>query len=284
MRAVTAPIGYGTPRPTRTMRWSAESTPRPSPALNRRGALREGIRIPSGAGLYNRCERCGGPGGAGRRTLMCRPRRPAAEGGRKDGRGGGRARIHGVRRGDRRRGSVGPRRRGPASPARRGARPRPQRVRGREGLRGRRPYPFGGGDRAPRPRGALPGLARARGAPQHPGRGGALPLSHRDGRHVVADRAAPALAEEPRQLHHQPGEPVPLARRPGGGARGGGVPRLRRRGRALPRGRRPSAGSSPATWGSGATASPPTTSCRGWSFARSTPSSPKAAAATSDCG
>ena len=51
--------------------------------------------------------------------------------------------------------------------------------------------------------------------------------------------------------------------------------------RALPGGRRGRRRSSPATWGWGATASPPTTSCPAWSFARSTPSSPKGAAATS---
>ena len=159
------------------------------------------------------------------------------ERGRKDGRGGDRTRIHGVRRGDRRGGAVRARRGRAASPARRGAGPRLERVRGREGLRGRRPHPVRRGARAARPRGALPGLARARGAPQHAGERGTLPLPHRAGRVLVAERAAPALAPEPRQLHHQPRELLPVARRPGRGARGGGVPRLRRRRRALPGGR-----------------------------------------------
>ena len=46
----------------------------------------------------------------------------------------------------------------------------------------------------------------------------------------------PPSLRNPRQLHHQPRELLPVARRPGRGARGGGVPRLRRRRRALPGG------------------------------------------------
>ena len=255
----------------------------PSPGPTRRGALHGDIRFRPDSGPYNRRERCGGPARAVRRVS----RGPAWAGagtGRRDGRGSHRARIHGVRRGDRRGGSVRTRRRRPAPPARRGAGPRPERVRRREGLRGRRPHPLRRGARAPRPRGALPGLARSRSAPQHAGERGTLLLPHRAGRVLVAERAAPALAPEPRQLHHQPRELLPVARRPGRGARGGGVPRLRRRRRALPGGRG-GRGDRHRRHGSGARRrAQPTTSCPAWSSAPGTPSSPKGAAGTSGGG
>ena len=58
----------------------------------------------------------------------------------------------------------------------------------------------------------LPGLESAGRAAQYAGRRRPLPVPHRKAGDQAADAAADA---QPRQLHHQPGQPVPLARAAG---------------------------------------------------------------------
>ena len=86
------------------------------------------------------------------------------------------------------------------------------RLRAREGLGDRRAYPVRRGARAARARRAHPGLEGAGRAAQHAGRRGPLPVPHRAEGLPAADAAADA---QPRQLHHQPRQSLPLARRAG---------------------------------------------------------------------
>ena len=110
-------------------------------------------------------------------------------------------------------------------------------LRPRERQRGRRAHLVGRGDRpdcAQRADSRLEGQGRAadRAGERKP------PLAA-DEEGQVGDAACPASAVHAQQgdVHAEPGQFVPLARRPGGGARGRDFPRLSRGGDPLQRGR-----------------------------------------------
>jgi hypothetical protein len=102
----------------------------------------------------------------------------------------------------------------------------------------------------------------------------------RNGRLPVPERAAARLLPQPRQLHHQPRQRLPLA---GEQAEALGVEIYPGFAGAevLYDDDGPSRASPPATWASAATASRPEPTSRAWNCSASTPSSPKAAAAIS---
>ena len=139
------------------------------------------------------------------------------------GEGEGGTRIDGVRRRHRRRRARRPERGHPASPARHRAGARAERVPGREGFRDRRPHSLRGGAGAPGPRRADPRLAGPGRSAPHPRRRGPFPVPHPAPGFPPADAASDA---QPGQLHHQPRQPLPLARGAGGGAGGDDLPRL----------------------------------------------------------
>ena len=126
-----------------------------------------------------------------------------------------RPRVHGVRRRHRRRRPGRARRRDPAQ----AARARARRGGGREGLRGRRPYPVRRGDRSDRPRPAAAGMAHRGHPDQDRGQRRPLLLAGTIGRAAAAEFHDAAADVEPRQLHRLARQRLPLARDQGRGAR-----------------------------------------------------------------
>ena len=135
-------------------------------------------------------------------------------------------------------GPAGPRRRDPPQAARRRGRARAQRLHPRKGLRGRRPHPLGRGGRSEGARRAAARLARA-GQPAH--------RAGDEERALGADREAanirfphmlmPPFMNNKGTYTLEPRQSLPLAGRPGRGARRRDLPRLRRRRGAVQRGR-----------------------------------------------
>ena len=109
---------------------------------------------------------------------------------------------------------------------------------GREGLRGRRPYPLRRGDRSDRPRPAAAGLAQRGHADQDRGHRRPLLLARASRRAAAAELPDAAADEQPRQLHRLARQRLPLARHQGRGARRRDLSGLRRRRGAVRRERR----------------------------------------------
>ena len=151
----------------------------------------------------------------------------------------------------------------------------------RKGLGSRRPHPVRRGDRPARARRALPRLEGEGRAAQPAGDRGPLPVPHRRRRVQGPRLDAAGLLQEPRQLHREPRQPLPLAGPAGRGARRRDLSGLRRRRSALRRATARCAAWPPATWASARTARRPRATSPASSCTRSTRSSPKAAAATS---
>ena len=131
-------------------------------------------------------------------------------------------------------------------------------MRGREGLRGRRPHPLGRGDRSARARRALPDW-KAQGAPlNQPVTEDRFLFLSRDG---LARRCPTACCPAASRNHGNYiaslGNVVPLARHAGRGAGRRDLSGLRRRRGALHRGRQACAAWPPATWASASTARRP---------------------------
>ena len=144
---------------------------------------------------------------------------------KRHGRRHARPRVHGVRRRHRRRRPGRARRRDPAQ----AARSRSRRGGGREGLRGRRAYPLGRGDRSDRARPAHPGMADRRHPDQDRGARRPLLLARAIGGAAPAEHHDAAADVEPRQLHRLARQRLPLARHQGRGARRRNLSGLRRR-------------------------------------------------------
>jgi len=149
----------------------------------------------------------------------------------------GRTRIYGIRRRCRRRRpgrSVGG---DQAAPARGGGGFRPVGLRDRKGLGSWRSYPVGRGDRPDRPRHAAAGLARDGRAGRHGSDGRSFRLSRTGRRPAHPEHSVPAADEQSRQLHCQPRQCLPLARRTGRRSRCRDLSGFRGRRCALRRGR-----------------------------------------------
>ena len=126
----------------------------------------------------------------------------------------------------------------PPQAARGRAQPRGLRLRAREGLGGRRAHPVRRGDRSDRPQRADPRLEGEGRAARDAGDRRPVPVAEpRPGAFRFPNFADAAADEQPRQLHRQPGQRLPLARPAGRGAGRRDLSGLCRRRGALRRGR-----------------------------------------------